>query len=125
MATIAHHVLDSDVRAGSDSNTVVLVEDGRVLNDDVCATGDVEAIAVVGGWIPIRRRVGCVSGRVIEGETGDSSPRGGGDFEAVNGPVLNVKVLEEGGSSRLQDNKVIGSEESSKYKRWINCRRYT
>jgi hypothetical protein len=104
----AVEVVDDDVGTTGDSDTVILVVDDSVLNSNVCALGDIETVAVVGGWVAVGGGVGSISGGVVQKEAGDGEVLGILDLEAVDGPVDDVEVGDLGVVDILNDNEVVG-----------------
>lgn len=108
MTAGAVEVVNDDVGTAGDGNTVILVVDDGVLHGNVCALGDVETVAVVGGWVAVGGGVGCVSGGVVQGEARNGEVLNIFDLEAVNGPVDDVEVGDLGVVDVLDDNEVVG-----------------
>lgn len=100
-------VVNDDVGTAGDGDTVILVVDNRVLDSHVCTLGDIETVAVVGGWVAVGGGVGCVSGGVVQGEAGNGEMLDVFDLEAVDGPVDNIEVGDLGVVDVLNDNEVV------------------
>lgn len=66
VTSVAVEVVDSDLGSTGDGDAVVLVVDLDVLEQDVIAGRDVEAVTVVGGGLAAALGVGRVTGRVVE-----------------------------------------------------------
>lgn len=65
VATRAIHVVNSDVAARGDCDTVVLVVYSAVGQDHVVCRRNIETVSVVACGIPVTSRVGSISGGVV------------------------------------------------------------
>lgn len=112
VSAVADEIVHGDITSGSHCDTIVLIDDSGILDDDVGGTRDVEAVRVVRSWETVRSGVGSVASGIVEGETSDRGAGSGGDFETVDGPVLDVEILDDAGTGRLKNNEVIGSRQT-------------
>ena len=107
MATRAVHTVYQNIRTRRDSNTIVLVVDMRVGQDDVVAGRDVESVRVVSGCLAATLRVGLVSDSVVQKDIREGDGVAVRDVEAVNRPILNVQVFESCVADVLCDDEMV------------------
>lgn len=108
MATRAVHTVYQDFRTRGNGNTVILVVDMGVSQDDVVAGRDVESVRVVGGCLTATFRVGLISNSVVQKDIREGDGVAVRDIETVDGPVLYVQVLEASIVDMLCDDEVVG-----------------
>lgn len=108
MSARAVEVVDNNLGAASDSNAVVLVVDGDVLQRHVITRGNIETIAVVSGRVAIAGRIGLISRRVVQGQAGDCEVLDVCYLKAVDRPVLDVEIGDLGVVDLLDDEEVVG-----------------
>lgn len=113
MTTVAVHSVDDDICSASHRDTVILVVHPGVLQGEVAAFLDIEAVGIVCRRVTIALAVGGIAGGIVEGQAGDSKVLGAFNLEAVDGPVLDVEVLDAGVVHVLHYEKVVGPNEVS------------
>ena len=107
MAPWAGHPGYSDVATTSNSHAVILIQDSGVRENQIGGWRNVQTIRVVSSWKASTYGVGCITSRVVENKTGNSHEITFGNVEAVDGPVLNVQVLDGASNHFIEHNEVI------------------
>lgn len=109
MTTRAIDVVNGNLGSTSDSNAVILVINGDVLQSDIVTSRYVETVTVVSSCVITASAIRLIASRVVQ-----SQPRNGEvlntiDIEAVDRPVLDVEGGDFGVIDVLHYNEVIGS----------------
>ena len=94
MATVAVHVVDYNVIAASNGDTVILIDDDAVANLGVVCGSKVEAVTVVGGGKAVGAIIRRVSGAVIQSDMVDVQACTVTDAETMDRVVLDVDVVD-------------------------------
>jgi hypothetical protein len=61
----------------------------------------------VSSWKATTYGVGCITSRIVETKTSNSHEIAFGNVEAVDGPILNVQVLDGASNHFIEYNEVI------------------
>lgn len=107
VTTRAVQVVNGDLSSAGDSNAVILVIDGYVLQSNVVTRRDVEAIAVVSSCVFAASIIRLVACRVIQSQARNGQMLYTGDLEAVNWPVLDIEVGDLGVIHVLYNNEMV------------------
>lgn len=110
VTSVAVHVVDGDVGATGDSNTVILVVNLDVVERDIVAGGNVETVTVVGCSLGATLVVGHIAGGVVKDQIGYNKVLVAGHGEAVNRPVLDVQAGDLCVAGLLDNNEVVGPD---------------
>lgn len=94
MAAVAVHVVNDDVVAAGDGDAVVLVNDDAIANFGIVGGTKVKTIAVMRGGKAVGAIIGRVSGAVVESDVIDVEASAVADTEAVDWVVLDVDVMD-------------------------------
>ena len=108
MPAVALEIGDGHVVAARDGHAVVLVNDDAALYHHVTRGANIEAIRVVRGSQALADAVGRVACRVVQHQILEHDIGAARDGEEMNGPVLNVQILDHRISRHfLDDNEMI------------------
>lgn len=107
VATRAVDVVNGDLGSTSDSNTIILVVNGDVLQSDIVTGRDIEAVTVVSSSIVTASAVRLIASRVVQSQTRNGEVLDTIDVEAVNRPVLDVESGDLGVIDMLHYNEVV------------------
>lgn len=94
--TIAVHICYKYVLSAGHSNTIILIDDLRVSDDQIRARANIKAIAIVSCWETAGCRVGSTSVRIIQIDVVDCGIRATCNLEAVDWPVLDIEIVYDG-----------------------------
>ena len=113
------HITKCNTIPAHDGYAVILVVDCVTCDGCVVGSNKIETNGVVSGRETTVTVIGSVYGGIIEEHVLHSEVDAAGDAEEMGGPVLDVKVLDNGASSYLgYYNEVVWPKDSDRKTNW-------
>lgn len=110
VTTRAIEIVNGNFGTTGNSDTVILVINGDVLQSDIVTGGNVESVAVMSSSVITTGIIGFVTCRVIQSQSRNGEVLNTVDIETVDGPILDFQVGDLGVIDVLDHNKVVGSK---------------
>jgi hypothetical protein len=108
VTTRAVDVVNGNLGSTSDSNAVILVINGDVLQSDIVTSRDVETVTVVSSGVVTASAIGLIASGVVQSQTRNGEVLDTIDVEAVDRPILDVEGGDFGVIDVLHYNEVVG-----------------
>jgi hypothetical protein len=112
MATRTIHIIYRDIIPTRNRDAIILVIHCRVGQQRIIASGKVKPVRVMACGQTVAASVGGIASGAVQDDVTNGQVGAVGDGEAVDGPVLDVEIFNDGAEGHFGDGEhVVGSME--------------
>lgn len=92
MASSASHTCHKYIVSTGDSNAVILVVDGGILQNKIICRRYIKPISIMASWVAATSRIWCIACGIVEMDIAQKHSVSSGHIKAVNWIVLDIQV---------------------------------